>query len=162
MTPSHPYGCLHKHLLNYQTVMSCLEMSCVYCPSNYFLMSKCGVAGNPSRQEICPARYRFPGKLASELGNPSRPAYSRISVSGETDFLGNAAHSACLRKTQNGLCFGIEKCLHAAGNLLMGLNHDVFKHVPREHNCHIVPGFSFVLQPPTIPMYTYSTVKTKF
>ncbi len=46
-------------------------------------------AGNLSRQEICPGRDGFPRKLVSELGNPSRPACSRKSVSGGTDFLGN-------------------------------------------------------------------------
>ena len=52
-----------------------------------------GVAGNPSRQEICPGRDGFPRKLVSELGNPSRPACSRKSVSDGTDFLGNRSRS---------------------------------------------------------------------
>ena len=56
-------------------------------------LMRSGVAGNPSRQEICPGRDGFPRKLASELGNPSRPACSRKSVSGGTDFLGNRSRS---------------------------------------------------------------------
>ena len=57
------------------------------------LQVRSGVAGNPSRQEICPGQDGFPRKLVSELGNPSRPACSRKSVSGGTDFLGNRSRS---------------------------------------------------------------------